>query len=225
MLDRVEPFYKKHACDKLVMDEYRKRAFANKSKRLCRSMKKMYCTTFDQYEIELHEYKDNTNEFSHIQTIESGIEVKNVIYNCDKLYIFGHEREVSDSIQYSYFVVHTNPYLYENKPIKILQALSFDFITSEMGNLPELPFNISKPLVVAGKYIYVFGQPNQDDGIDFARCARYFSRRVDCFNSVFDLIISDPIFFLVSMLIENCGKLLSRCPINYCVIRQSNQTG
>lgn len=104
MFDLVAPFYEKHACLKLVIDECRKRKLAHKTERSSRTTKTMNCAAFDGREVDIHEYKDDSNEFAKIRTIKYEIEVKNVIYACGNIIVFGHGLVVSDSKQYSYFV-------------------------------------------------------------------------------------------------------------------------
>lgn len=95
----IEPFFKKHGCVELVMDEYRERVCVHEKK-----PGKMFCASLRdcRTKIDICIFDAKTNQFPAVfeisTTISFEIRISKMIYACGKIFVFDDWFKVSDSI-------------------------------------------------------------------------------------------------------------------------------
>lgn len=96
--ETVEPFYEKHGCLKLVLNEYRRYrmqsydARAISLYRLSPRMSKMCCAVWkdDAKEIEIHEFDENVELWAKLETVSFEIgSIFDCVHAIGKLFVFG----------------------------------------------------------------------------------------------------------------------------------------
>lgn len=96
--ETVEPFYEKHGCLKLVLDEYRryrKRSYNSGAISLCRiapPVIKLFCTAWKKgaKEMEIYEFDENLELWAKLRTVTFEIgPISYCVYANGKLFVFG----------------------------------------------------------------------------------------------------------------------------------------